>query len=53
VKGATEPSVAIRPASGITLEQARDARARAWTYVFQCLQKRQKAAEPAGRNKPK
>jgi hypothetical protein len=32
------------------LEHARDARARAWIYVFECVQKRQKAAEPAGRN---
>jgi len=44
----------IKPTSGITPEQARDARARAWAYVFRCWQEKQKAAEPApepdGRN---
>jgi hypothetical protein len=40
--------------SGISLEQARDARARAWAFVFQCWQEKQMATEPAaepdGRN---
>jgi hypothetical protein len=41
VKGAGEPRVAIRPLSGISQEQARDARARAWAFVFQCWQEKQ------------
>jgi hypothetical protein len=44
VKGTGEPQVAIRPLSSMTSEQARDARARAWSFVFQCWQKKQKAA---------
>jgi len=40
--------------SSLSLEQARDARARAWAYIFQCWQEKQKPAEPApepdGRN---
>jgi hypothetical protein len=31
-------------APGTTPEQARDARARAWSFVFQCWQEKQKAA---------
>ena len=30
------PHVVVPGPSGITLEQTRDARARAWAYVFQC-----------------
>ena len=33
---------------GVTPEQTRDARARAWAFVFQCWQEKQKAA-PASR----
>jgi hypothetical protein len=47
VKGTGEPQVAIRSHSGISLEQARDARARAWAFVFQCWQQKEMAAEPA------
>jgi hypothetical protein len=36
MKGAGKSQVAIRPLSGITPEQARDARARAWSFVFAC-----------------
>jgi hypothetical protein len=41
VKGAGEPQVAIRPLSGVTSEQARDARANAWAYVFRCWRQEQ------------
>jgi hypothetical protein len=44
VKDAGEPQVAIRLLSDMTSEQARDARARAWSFVFQCWQEKQKAA---------
>jgi hypothetical protein len=30
------PRIGLRPNLGLTLEQARDARARAWAFVFQC-----------------
>jgi hypothetical protein len=33
--------ITIKPAPGITLEQARDARASAWGYVFQCFRRRE------------
>jgi hypothetical protein len=35
-----------RPYSGITPKQARDVRARAWAFVFQCWQAKQMATEP-------
>jgi hypothetical protein len=45
---------AVTPLSGISPERARDARARAWAFVFQCWQEKQMvtepAAEPDGRN---
>jgi len=45
---------AVTPLSGISPEQARDTRARAWAFVFQCWQEKQMttepAAEPHGRN---
>lgn len=34
------PRIALRPNPGITTEQARDARARAWMYVFACFNRR-------------
>jgi hypothetical protein len=37
---------ALTPLSGISPEQARDIRARAWAFVFQCWQEKQMAAEP-------
>jgi hypothetical protein len=33
--------VTLKPAPGITPEQARDARALAWSYVFQCFHRRE------------
>jgi hypothetical protein len=48
VKGVADSSIVIQFASGITPEQARDARARAWSFIFECWQKKQKAA-PASR----
>lgn len=41
------PRVALKATSGITDEQARDARARAWSYIFDCHAKK-KAARPGG-----
>jgi hypothetical protein len=35
VKGVGQAQIVVRPLPGTTPEQARDARARAWTYVFQ------------------
>jgi hypothetical protein len=40
---ATKTEIVLKPAAGITLEQARNACARAWTFVFQCWQGKQKA----------
>jgi hypothetical protein len=37
----------VTPLSGISPEWARDARARAWAFVFQCWQEKQMATEPA------
>jgi hypothetical protein len=37
---------AVTLLSGISPEQARDIRARAWAFVFQCWQEKQMAAEP-------
>ncbi len=36
--------IALNPRQDLTAEQARDARARAWVYVFQCWRKKQNAA---------
>jgi hypothetical protein len=41
------PRIVLRPNPSITTEQVRDARARAWAYVFRCWQEKQKAVEPA------
>jgi hypothetical protein len=38
---------AVTPLSGISPQQARDARARAWAFVFRCWQEKQMATEPA------
>ena len=44
----------VTPLLGILPEQTRDARARAWAFIFQCWQEKQMttepAAEPDGRN---
>jgi hypothetical protein len=39
----SEPRLTISPAPGITPEQARDARARAWAFIFQCHAKKNAA----------
>jgi hypothetical protein len=45
----SEGRVLVRPTSGISPEQSRDARARAWTYVFQSFYRRngKETVEPA------
>ena len=48
--------VAHRPPPGISREQARDARARAWTYVFDVWNSKKAtrpAPEPSGRDDAK
>jgi hypothetical protein len=40
------PQLVCRSNPSISAEQARDARARAWAYIFQCWQEKQKPAEP-------
>ncbi len=39
--------VMFRPAPGITAEQAKDARARAWEFIFDCHAKKM-ATRPGG-----
>jgi hypothetical protein len=36
--------------AGVTSEQARDTRARAWGFVFECWQQKEMAAEPYSHN---
>lgn len=38
---AARTDITFKPVAGSTPEQARDARARAWSFVFQCWQKKQ------------
>ncbi len=46
------PRIVLRPNPGLTLEQARDARARAWKFIFDTYRK--KAAEQGdGKTKQK
>ncbi len=40
--------ITVKPTSRISSDEARDARARAWSFVFKCWQEKQKAA-PASR----
>jgi hypothetical protein len=49
VMAKTEVSIIIALTPGITPEQARDIRARAWRFVFDCSWKRE-AARPGGPN---
>jgi len=42
--------IAVKPLPGISFEEARDARARAWSFVFRCWQAKQMAVEPAHPN---
>ena len=39
----TAPRVVVKPNSDISLEEARDARARAWVFVFDCYEKKKAA----------
>jgi hypothetical protein len=41
---------AVTPLSGISPEQVRDARARAWAFVFRCWLEKQMVTEPDVRN---
>jgi hypothetical protein len=34
----SKPDIALKPLSGISSDDARDARAKAWEYIFQCFQ---------------
>jgi hypothetical protein len=43
-------NISVKPLSGISPEQARDARARAWNYVFQCWREKQNAAGATSTN---
>jgi hypothetical protein len=36
--------IVVKPNPGITPEQARDARARAWAFVFECFYRHEKEA---------
>ena len=51
---ASRADTTLKPDAGLTSEQARDVRARAWAFVFQCWQEKQMTtepvAEPPGRN---
>jgi hypothetical protein len=47
VKAAGETQIAIWPLSGMTSEQARDTRAYAWIFIFDCYAR--KKAAPASR----
>jgi hypothetical protein len=38
------PVPGVKPTLGITPEQARDARARAWAFVFECFYRHEKEA---------
>jgi hypothetical protein len=40
------PRMVRSPLSSFSLEQTRDARARAWAFVFECWQEKQTVAEP-------
>jgi hypothetical protein len=42
---ATRVDITAKLADSLTPEQARDARVRAWSYVFECWQKKQNAAD--------
>jgi hypothetical protein len=46
---ATRADISLNPATGKTPEQARDARARAWAYVFRCHESKNPAAGPSVR----
>jgi hypothetical protein len=39
----TRTDISLNTATGLTPEQARDARARAWAFVFKCWQEKQRS----------
>ena len=43
------PPIMPRSHPGLTLEQARDARARAWAFAFDCYRKKEAATSPVSR----
>ena len=43
----SEPQIVMKRALDVTPEQARDARAGAWAFVFRCWQEKQMTTEPA------
>ena len=46
-KGKSVPPVVVRPTPGLTPEETRNIRARAWAFVFDCHEKK-KATRPGG-----
>jgi hypothetical protein len=44
MKPKSSPKVTLVPTHGISPEQARDARARAWLFVFRCYESRKNPA---------
>jgi hypothetical protein len=42
------PRILVKPASGVSPEEALDARARAWAFVFQCWHAKKNAASEEG-----
>jgi hypothetical protein len=45
---ASRADTMLKPDAGLTSEQARDVRARAWSYVFECFNRHtKKVAAPA------
>ena len=43
---ANNTDIIVKPCPGLTPEQARDARVRAWAYVFTCWRAKQKGMPP-------
>ena len=44
----SDPHLTVSPAPGITPDRARDARARAWRFVFDCWEQKKAAGEVGG-----
>ena len=44
---ASRADTTLKPDAGLASEQARDVRARAWSYVFECFNRHTKKAAPA------
>ena len=47
------PRIVLRPNPSITPEQARDARAKVWSFIIQCREEKQRTAHPAAPNDAK